>query len=251
MPAIILILISISVFLMLKLLWFFAPEAVTAAVEQLALPASGPAQWRHLLSPLTYMFTHIDFWHLLINSLWLAWFGGMLGEVAGKRWVVPLYLGGGVTGAIFYTAFSSVILHGLVAPGTMLLGGSAATLAVITATLIITPGRRVTLALIGTFPLKWIAAVAGVIFILASLEMEPGQTAAHIGGIFAGGIWGTAWMAYTRRKMKQMKMAAKRSVNQAALLQKVRRNGYASLSRSEKLSLFNLSRHSSDSSSGT
>lgn len=236
---------------MLKLLWFFSPEAVPAAVELLALPASATTGWEHLLSPVTYMFTHIDFWHLLINSLWLAWFGGMLGEVAGRRWVAPVYVGGGIMGAMFYLTVSSLVLHGEIAPGTMLLGASAATLSVIAATIIITPGRRVTLALIGTFPLKWIAAVAGVIFTLASLEMEPGQTAAHLGGIAAGAIWGTAWMTVTRRKMQRMKQSARRSVSHAALLRKVREHGYTSLSRAERLTLFNLSRHDSDTSSGT
>lgn len=229
-------------------MWFLWPEAVPHAVEWLALPASAESPWANPLSPVTYMFTHIDFWHLLINSLWLAWFGGMLADVAGRRWVAPVFLGGGVAGAVFYLAFSSVILNGDIAPGTMLLGASAATLALIAATITITPGRRVTLAFIGTFPLKWIAAGAGVIFILASLEMEPGQTAAHLGGVAAGSLWGAGWLAFTRRKMLRMKKAARQRVNQAALVQKVRRHGYASLTRSEKITLFNLSRHSADSS---
>lgn len=228
-----------------------SPETVPHVVEWLALPATADNPWQHLMSPVTYMFTHIDFWHLLINCLWLAWFGNMLGEVAGKRWVVPVYVCGGIAGAIFYLAFSSVILRDSITPGTMLLGASAATLALIAATIIITPGRRVTLAFIGTFPLKWIAAVAGVIFILAAFEMEPGQTAAHLGGVAAGCLWGAGWQTVTRRKMQRMKKSARQRVGQAALLQKVRRNGYASLTRAEKLTLFNLSRHTPDSTSGS
>lgn len=251
MPALVLISISLCIFLLLKLLWFLAPEAVPGAVEWLALPASAPSPWPHLLSPVTYMFTHIDFWHLLINSLWLGWFSGILGDVAGKRWVAPVYLGGGVCGAVFYLAFSSVILRDAIAPGTMLLGASAATLALIAATIIITPGRRVTLAFIGTFPLKWIAAAAGMIFILASLEMEPGQTAAHLGGVAAGTAWGLTWLAVTRRKMQRVKQSARRRASHAALIQKVRANGYASLSRAERIALFNLSRHASGSDAGS
>ena len=243
---IILISISLAVFFLLKILWLMYPEAVTPAVEFLALPAHPSSPWwSHALSPVTYIFTHIDFWHLLINSLWLAWFGAIFGEVAGKRWIAPLYLAGGCLGGAFYLIFATFFPNAM-PEETMLVGASAATLAIIAATIIITPGRRVTLMLIGTFPLKWIAAGAGMIFLLASLEMDPGQTAAHIGGLTCGTVWGGLWMLVTRRKMARVRKSARERLDHLALIRKVRTHGYDSLSREEKIALFNLSDNSAD-----
>lgn len=229
---------NIAVFLVLKLLWLTAPDGtVDAIVNLLALPST-PGQLIHTpWALLTYMFIHIDFWHLVINCLWLAWFGALLSEVAGSRWLLADFLAGGLAGALMFMIVAPMASAG----SACLLGSSAAVFAVITATLISAPQKRVTLALIGAFSLRWIAAVGMILFFLASIEMEPSQTAAHLGGIAVGIISSIIWRLHTRRDMETMKNLTRNRLDHLALIDKVNRSGYSSLSRQEQLRLFNLS----------
>lgn len=225
----------------MKIVWLFIPSmalTMESVVESLALPATvrgvAEAPW----TVATYMFTHLDFWHLLVNCLWLAWFGMLLSEIAGDRHVTITYIGGGIAGAMLYVAFTTGFFPGSDA---CLVGASAATLGVITAALVSEPGKRVRLAFIGTFALRKLAVAGAVVFLLASLEMAPSQTAAHMGGILAGGIWAVAWRLYNRRNMRVMQQRTRRRLARMELVDKARRSGYASLTDHEKLTLFDMS----------
>lgn len=236
-----LIAINVAIFAVMKIAWLLTPSTAVS-MERIVGWLALPATWGELTAVpwtvVTYMFTHLDFWHLFVNCLWLAWFGCLLGDIAGGRQVAVNYLGGGITGALLYVSFNSGFIPGADA---CLVGASAATLAVITATLVAEPGRRVKITLIGTFSLRKIAVAGAVIFLLASLEMAPSQTAAHLGGILAGGIWAAVWRLYNRRHMRLMQQRTRSRLARIELLEKARRNGYSSLTESEKLSLFNLS----------
>ena len=235
-----LVLINIAVFLLLKLIWLISPPAITVEeiIGALALPASLGDAVKAPWSILTYMFIHVDFWHLLVNCLWLAWFGALLKEIAGRRILALNYVAGGIAGGVCYLSLSAITSGSSEA---YLLGASAAVFAVITATLISAPRKRVTLAFIGSFSLRSIAAVGMVLFFLASIEMEPSQTAAHFGGIIVGIASSMVWRAKSRRRMEAMKSKARNRLEHLSLIEKVNRYGYSSLSRKEQLRLFNLS----------
>ncbi len=232
---------NVAIFAIMKLVWLLIPSleiSMESVVGWLALPASWSGVARAPWTVITYMFTHLDFWHLLVNSLWVAWFGCLLCEVAGGRQVLVNYLAGGIAGGLFYVSFNSGFFPGADA---CLIGASAATLAVITATLVSEPGRRVKIALVGVYSLRKLAVVGAVIFLFASLEMAPSQTAAHLGGIVAGGIWAITWRLYHRRHMRLMQQRTRYRLTRMELLEKARRSGYSSLTEAEKISLFNLS----------
>lgn len=53
---------------------------------------------------ISYMFTHESLLQLLSNLLWLAAFGFILQSLAANRKMIPLYLYGGVLGAIIFLA---------------------------------------------------------------------------------------------------------------------------------------------------
>lgn len=235
-----LVLINIAVFLLLKLIWLISPSAITVEeiIGALALPASFGEAVKAPWSIVTYMFIHVDFWHLLVNCLWLAWFGALLKEIAGRRILALNFIAGGIAGGLCYLSLSA-ITDG--ESGAYLLGASAAVFAVITATLISAPRKRVTLAFIGSFSLRSIAAVGMVLFFLASIEMDSSQTAAHLGGIIVGTASSMAWRTKSRRRMEAMKSRARNRLEHLSLIEKVNRNGYSSLSRKEQLRLFNLS----------
>ena len=236
-----LIIINVVIFALMKIMWLLAPSldiTMESVVEHMALPATAGEAVKSYWTALTYMFTHLDFWHLLINCLWLAWFGTLLCEIAGARHVALNYIGGGLAGAILYVSFNTGFSP---ASDACLIGASAATLGVITATLVSEPGKRVRLAFIGTFSLRKLAIAGGVVFLLASMEMAPSQTAAHIGGIISGGLWAVAWRLYNRRNMRVMQQRARRRLARMELIDKARRSGYSSLTDAEKLILFDLS----------
>ena len=236
-----LITVNVIIFALMKIMWQLAPSmniTMEGVVEHMALPATAHEAVINFWTIFTYMFTHLDFWHLLINCLWLAWFGSLLCEIAGARHVMTTYIGGGIAGAIMYVTFNTGFFP---TSDACLIGASAATLGEITATLVSEPGKRVKLALMGIFSLRKLAIAGAVVFLLASMEMAPSQTAAHIGGIIAGGIWAVAWRIYNRRNMRIMQQRTRKRLARMELIDKARRSGYSSLTDAEKLTLFDLS----------
>lgn len=238
MTAVRLTIANIALFLILKVTWLLTPDIIDPVVGMLALPSDAAAFAGRPWTAVTYMFLHLDFWHLLVNVLWLTWFGVLLGHIAGARWVVADYIAGGVAGAASYMLVTSAFPS---ATAAMLVGASAATLSVVAATLISAPDKKISLPVIGHFPLKWLAATGLGIFVCASLDMSVSQTAAHLGGLAAGCASALLWRTLTRRRMEVMKTAARERIAQRSLVEKARRSGYASLSRDERLQLFNLS----------
>lgn len=238
MTAVRIIIVNFAIFLSIKGIWLITPGLAETIINALALPSTfgeaAAAPW----SVLSYMFVHIDFWHLLVNALWLAWFGSLLERIAGWRWMLTDIIAGGLAGAVSYLTLPLAV--GGTEP-TLLLGASAATLAVISATLVSAPDKRIQMPLIGTVSLKLLSAAGLGIFVCASLEMTAAQTAAHAGGLVAGTISAFIWKHLSRRKMEQMKALTRERVTHMSLVEKARRSGYASLSRNEQLKLFDLS----------
>ena len=238
MTAIRIIIINFVIFLSIKGIWLVAPDLAESTINALALPSAlneaAAAPW----SVISYMFVHIDFWHLLVNALWLAWFGSLLERIAGWRWTLADIIAGGLAGAVSYLALPLAIAG---TEPAILLGASAATLSVISATLVSVPDKRIHIPVFGSVSLKVLSAVGLGVFICASLEMTAAQTAAHAGGMAAGAFSAFIWKRHSRRKMEQMKARTRERVTQMSLVDKARRSGYASLSRNEQLKLFNLS----------
>jgi len=53
------------------------------------------------LAPITYMFIHGGFWHILFNMIVLYFFGPRVEERLGSNHFIALYLIAGLTGALF------------------------------------------------------------------------------------------------------------------------------------------------------
>ena len=60
----------------------------------------------------THMFLHFGFFHILWNMLFLYWFGRIVGDFIGNQRILPLYLLGGLAGAISYVIFANVAYGG-------------------------------------------------------------------------------------------------------------------------------------------
>src|SRR6186713_500992 len=90
---------------------------------------------------LSHMFTHSGVWHLLGNMLWLWTFGYIFLDLTGNRKIVPLYLYGGLAGAVSFILaynFFPALKDGL--PDSSALGASAAVMAIAVGTTTIAPG---------------------------------------------------------------------------------------------------------------
>ncbi len=238
-----LIIVNAVSFLILKITWLIAPDTLNNVIELTALPNNWGAMVAVPWSLLSYMFLHVDFWHLLVNMLWLGCFGILLERLVSRRWLLAIYLIGGIVGGVFYLSISTIGTAATDATG--LVGASAATLSIIAATAVCVPNRHLRLPIVGRVQLRWLAIAGLCIFVCASLEMSTTQFAAHLGGLIAGLCLALTFTLIARRHQWHMERLAKERIATNALLNKARRSGYASLSREERLQLFKLSNNSS------
>lgn len=155
---------------------------------------------------LTYMFMHDDVFHLLGNVLWLWAFGYILQDLAGNSKLVPLFLYGGLAGALLFV-LSCNIFPAFAANlnGHTLQGASAGVMAIAIATTTLAPDYRVFPMLNGGIPL-WVIAIIYVIIDFALLPVSnAGGHIAHIGGAAMGFLFvmqlkrGNDWSAWMNR----------------------------------------------------
>ena len=169
-----------------------------------ALPADVDKLMTRPWTILTYMFMHDRVFHLLGNLLWLWAFGYILQDLAGNSKLIPLFIYGGIAGALLFV-LSYNIFPRLVAdmPGATLEGASAGVMAVAIATTTLAPDYRIFPMINGGIPL-WVLTI---IFIIIDFASIPGNNAgghlAHLAGAAAGYVFifqlrrgrdGSAWM---------------------------------------------------------
>ena len=84
---------------------------------------------------LTYMFIHFKVWHLIGNLIWLWAFGYILQDLTGNRKLIPIFIYGGLAGALVFV-LSYNLFPRLVpaAPLATLEGASAGVMAIAIAT---------------------------------------------------------------------------------------------------------------------
>jgi membrane associated rhomboid family serine protease len=140
---------------------------------------------RHPWTMLTYMFLHEGLWHILWNMLYLYWFGSIFRDLVGNHRVFPLYILGGVMGAVFF------FVLGNIAYGwghlSFALGASASVLAIAVAAGVLAPDYTVHLLFFGPVKLKYIILLAVLLdFVGIANDSNTGGHFAHFGGIFMG-----------------------------------------------------------------
>lgn len=147
-------------------------------------------------SLLTYMFTHDTLFAVLPSMLWLWVFGYVMQDLTGNKKLIPVYIYGGLAGAVFYVLTYNIVPRlqpGL--PTSALFGANAAVMAVAIATTSIKPDYRFFPMINGGIPL-WIVTVLFVIVDFVSVRVgDPGKYLAH----FAGGALGFLFVYQLRR----------------------------------------------------
>jgi len=243
-------------------------------IKLLAVPASVQ---KLLLKPwtlITYMFLHRDIWHILFNMLWLYWFGTIFLQILDQRKLVAVYLIGGICGAILYIvsfnvfpAFNGVINESVA------IGASASVMAVVVAIATYTPDYSVRLLLFGQIKIKYMALAIFILTSFMDFSVNSGGKLAHIGGAVFGYIYAMklrqghdlgkgmnkiidffATLFKPRKKMKVVykrpsndyeynKIKTERQTKIDAILDKISKGGYDSLTKEEKDTLFRESQN--------
>jgi membrane associated rhomboid family serine protease len=232
---------NVMVFVML-----FLPGA-GGLVKYLGMPL-GWGPWLHKpWTVFTYAFVHQGFWHLLWNMVLLYWSANSLTDLLGKRVLYPLFLAGGLAGALFYQIGLGLTLgwdHAGTGGTSYLIGSSASVMAVFWALVLLTPDQRLLLFGIIPLQLRWLAAGFVLYDVVGLLGSNSGGHWAHLGGALAGIVYLRfkqgrlilPWESQRKARWKPSQRIPKLDVQGETdrLLDKISRSGYASLKPSEK-----------------
>jgi membrane associated rhomboid family serine protease len=205
--------LNIIFFLLLMLIqvvYFFMQqkEGVYNAeiVQWFALPASLTKFSERPWSILTYMFsdTGSNIVRLISNMIWLWAFGYLLQQLAGNDKLIPIYIYGGLTGALVF-----ILAHYLIPPiqgsreTASLLGANAGTLAVAMATTTLSPDYRFFTQIRKGIPIWVLMGVYILIDFAGIARMNAAYSLSHLGGVLAGFLFvifmrrgqdGSVWM---------------------------------------------------------
>ena len=272
-----LIYINLGVFLLIRItlaIFFLSGNGVTFeewVKNYLALPSNFDTLASRPWTLLTYMFSHIEFLHILFNLLWLYWMGQIFLGYFDQGKLITIYLLGGITGGLFYVAgYNSFPVFSQFVHDSRLLGASASVIAIVTALAVHAPNHTLHLMFLGPVKMKYIALFSVLMSVIGISSTNAGGNLAHIGGAF----WGVIYVLQLRRgidpgkginkllsgikqlftpkpKVKlsyrkpvddieynRMKNQDKFRMNE--ILEKISKSGYDSLSKEEKEILFRM-----------
>jgi membrane associated rhomboid family serine protease len=153
----------------------------------LSLPADLSQLLFRFWTPISYMFLHEGFIHLLFNMLSLYWFGKLFTIYFSEKQLVGLYLLGGCLGAVFYLlAFNIFPYYSPILSHSLLLGASGSIMAIIVASATKSPNMEMQMLFVGRVKLKYIALIAVLMSLFGITSNNGGGQLAHLGGALAG-----------------------------------------------------------------
>ena len=275
------IFINVAVFVLVHLIgllfYFFTGVSGSSMVASwLALPADASQLIIKPWTIITYMFLHEGFLHLAFNML-ILYFGGQifLQFLDAKKLIGTSILGGISGGLLFILTFNIFPVFNEIVSGALALGASASVMAVLIAIAAYVPNYSIRLILLGSVKLKYIALFYVIMDIISIPQGNSGGHIAHLGGAFFGlyfvyrlrsgkditvGVNRLlnyfAYLFSSKRKMKvvyknpgktksDVAYNAQKAANQQkidAILDKISKSGYDSLSKEEKAILFDASK---------
>jgi len=183
--------INIAVFLAVKIIgvifFLLSAEQTFSIANWFAVPADFSNLILKPWTIFTYMFLHVDFFHILFNMLWLYWFGVLFLSYFDEKKLLSLYLTGGLAGAALYIlAFNIFPAFSEVLPVSFALGASASVIAIVIAVSVYAPDHTIHLLFLGPVKLKYIALVTIAIDVLSIASSNAGGHIAHLGGALYG-----------------------------------------------------------------
>lgn len=250
-------------------------------MEQLSLAADINVFKYKPWTLLTNFFVHQGPFHIFFNMLSLYWFGRVIEEYIGSRRLVALFILGGLAGGVLFLSMYNLLPYFQKELNTSLIGASGAVFAVILGAATLLPDYTFFVILLGPVRLKYIAAFCIIISMAQLVGPNAGGNLAHLAGAMVGfafikalkngNDWGKPIYAVgdlfqkiTARKpnvrVPQRARATTTSTNRGyattnentsvavpnqdeidAILDKISKSGYESLSREEKQKLYKAS----------
>lgn len=271
-----LIYINLGVYLAVKLVdafyFLFAIGGHNFLVTWLEVPADLHQLLYRPWTIFTYMFLHQAFLHILFNMLWLYWLGKIFLEYLTGKQLLNVYLLGGLSGAALYIlAYNIFPVFQQSIALSYALGASAGVLAIVVATAVYVPNYTIYLMFIGPVKLKYVALVSVLLDLVLITDGNAGGHIAHFGGALFGYLYisqmkkgidiskGFGQMfdsiASWFKPKSKLKVTYKRGETDIeyntrkqaeqtqidAILEKIAKSGYESLSSKEKEILFKQS----------
>ncbi len=275
-----LILINVAVWILISVLMVFAflfnasdGIVASAITEYFAVPAYLPTLFIRPWTLASYMFLHINFFHILFNMLWLFWFGQIFLQYLNSRQLLAVYLWGGLAGALLYIlAYNIFPVFSADLPISRALGASASVMAIVTAISFYVPNYTINLLFIGRIRILYLAIALFVIDFFMIRSSNSGGHIAHIGGFIygylyifflkkgrdIGGIFRINLKSFTKPFLKEKKNKPKSGFRYErplsdeefnekkknkeeridAILDKISKHGYDHLTKEEKEFLF-------------
>lgn len=265
------ILINVIVFLLVNVL----SELIrfsgngSSLIYWLSLPGNVALAVTHAWAIITYMFLHEGLLHILFNMLWLYWLGKIFVEYVGSKRLIGVYLMGGISGGILFLLVATIFpLHFY---NTFLLGASAGVMAVVIAIAVLLPEYMIHLLFFGGVKLKYLALASFILTSILDISQNTGGKIAHIGGAIFGLIFMVQykkgndittpvvslinWVVSLFSRSSKIKVSYRKkpsdedyNANQKtkqqkidAILDKISKSGYESLTKEEKDFLFKAS----------
>lgn len=269
-----LIYINIAVFILVALTAITGflltnPLIAEKTIDLLAVPSSLGSLLLKPWTLITYMFLHKDVWHILFNMLWLYWFGTIFLQYLDQKKLVSVYLLGGISGAVLYILSFNIFpaFRDLVGES-VAIGASASVMAVVIAIAAYVPDYTVSLFLFGRIKIKYMALAIFVLTSFMDFSVNSGGKLAHIGGALFGYLYtlnlrqgkdlgkginriidSVVTFLKPGKKMKVTykkpaddyeynKVKAEQQTKINAILDKISKAGYDSLTKEEKDTLF-------------
>jgi membrane associated rhomboid family serine protease len=267
-----LIYVNLAIFIIVRLihLIFFLSDSDFYQLQWLELPAGVSQFIRQPWSLFTYMFLHFNFLHILFNLLVLYWFGRLFLDYYDQHQLLGLYILGGIAGGIVYmVSYNLFPVFNRVVDDSYLLGASAAIISILIATAFRDPNRNIYLLLIGRIPLKYLALFMVISYIIGISTSNAGGNLAHLGGALMGWVYFialkrglditsflTSFFNFGKQLLKKEKKVkivhrqpprddyeynrqkAADHIELNRILDKIGKEGYNSLTREEKETLF-------------
>lgn len=199
---------------------------------------------------ITYMFLHVDFFHLLFNLLLLYFTGTLFQSILGEKRLLYLYIISGLFGSL------SLLVAQFVFPALSsgyLMGASASVMGIIAAQAIYTPNFSVNVFFVIQIPFKYFAIITFILSTLVDFSFNTGGKITHIGGALFGLLYayylkkGIDIKSFSlfKNKNNPITFTKKRFKDEEEyldyLLDKISTKGYHSLSKQEKEDLFKIS----------
>lgn len=224
-------------------------------------------------SILTYSFFHAGIWHIVFNLIMLNFASKVFMTYFTQKQLLGLYVSGGLFAGIIYL-ISYNLFPALINLSAAVVGASASVMAILFAVATYAPNMQLRLLIVGNVKLWHIAIVFLIIDFLQLSSTNTGGHLAHLGGALFGYIFTlqlkkgtdlTNWFTNTvvffqkitdtrkrtpfkkvhrnfkpKPKPEPSKIVQKDTVQQQidAILDKISKSGYESLSKAEKEYLF-------------